>query len=89
LISDDLRCTRRQQRCLDMLERAKGRVDPEAIMMEAMYPPPADTPMQFNNLLKVTICRLRQALAAGGSSQCIQNLRGRGYRLVRRPLLVN
>ncbi len=83
MISDNLRCTPRLQRCLDMLERANGRLVPEAIMMEAMYPPPADRPMEFNNLLKVTICQLRKILAARGSSQCIQNARGRGYRLLR------
>jgi DNA-binding winged helix-turn-helix (wHTH) protein len=82
LISDDLRCTPRQQRCLDMLERANARVVPEVIMMDAMYPPPADRPTKFNNLLRVTICQLRKILAAGGSSLCIQNLRGRGYRLL-------
>ncbi len=68
-----------------MLERANGRLVPEAVMMEAMYPPPAERPTEFNNLLKVTICQLRKILATRGSPQCIQTLRGRGYRLVQLP----
>jgi DNA-binding response OmpR family regulator len=85
MISDDLRCTPREQRCLDMLERANGRVVPEAIMMDAMYLSPANRPRKFNNVLRVTICQLRKILAAGGSSHRIHNWRGRGYQLLGPP----
>jgi DNA-binding response OmpR family regulator len=83
MISDDLRCTPRQQRCLDMLERANGRVVNRNAMREAMYPPPMDEPIDFENLLKVTVCQLRKIMGSGQDRPRIDTVWGKGYRLTR------
>ncbi len=83
MISDNLRCTPRLARCLDMLERADGRVVRKAIMKEAMYPPPMTPPTDFTNLLKVTVCQIRKRLRAAESPHRIKVVWGLGYYLVR------
>jgi DNA-binding response OmpR family regulator len=82
MISDDMGLTPRLERCLDALERVNGRVATHAYMRDAMYPPPADVPTEFLNLLKVTVCKLRQRLAVTHSEHRIVTERGVGHRLV-------
>lgn len=82
LLSDTLRLTPRQRRCLDALDRANGRVVPRTVMAEAMYPPPADEPEDFGLLLKVTICQIRKIMRAAGADRRIATEWGSGYRLI-------
>jgi DNA-binding response OmpR family regulator len=81
VISENLRLTARQQRCLDGIERINGRAATHGYLIALMYPPPADEPTDFPNLLKVTVCQIRKIMAAANSEYRIDTIRGRGYRL--------
>jgi DNA-binding winged helix-turn-helix (wHTH) protein len=82
MLSDGLRLSPRQRRCLDALENAVGRTMSSDGLREAVCrPPPADQPEDFNNLLKVTIFEIRTIMAAAKIDREIETVWRRGYRL--------
>lgn len=85
MISDTIRLSPRQERCLDGLEQAGKMIAGHEYLAEAMYPPPADEPREFRNLLTVTVCQLRRLLRNSSAAWEIETVHGRGYRLIPKP----
>ena len=77
--AEERRISPQEWTVLQELWRCRGNLVAPPALMAALYPAPKTPPDQFPNLLKVTICRLRQKLV--GTPLSIETVYRKGYGL--------
>lgn len=73
------RLTRSRWLLLEALWHSRGRTQSHERLINALYLVEADRPTDPENVLKVQICHLREAIR--GAPYQIDTIRGQGYRL--------